>query len=250
MTLTITPLPGLPMVAPGDDLAELLCAALDRAGILPAEGDVIVVAQKIVSKAEGQFRRLADIAPTDAAVRIAEQTRKDPRLVQAILDESVAVVRSRPGVLIVRHRLGFVLAQAGIDQSNIDHGEETVLLLPKDPDGSAAALRSALAERLGTAPAIVIADSFGRPFRNGVTGTAIGSAGVVAHVDRRGETDLFGRVLQVSTIAHADEIAAAASLVMGQAAEGIPAAHLRGQIIAGPGKAADLIRDPETDLFA
>ncbi len=250
-SMTLTTLDNFPLVQAGDDLAEMIAACLNRQGLGLVDGDVLVLAQKIVSKSEGRFRSLCDFTPGKEAITLASQTDKDPRLVQAILDESVEVVRKRKGVLIVRHRLGFVMAQAGIDQSNIEDGQnEQILLLPENPDASAQNLREALMQRLGIAPGIVIADSFGRPFRNGTTGIAIGAAGIDSFMDRRGDVDLFGRTLMVSTIAHADELASAASILMGQAAEGQPVVLIRGLAPADQtSDAATLIRPTEEDLF-
>jgi coenzyme F420-0:L-glutamate ligase / coenzyme F420-1:gamma-L-glutamate ligase len=237
--------PGLPLVKAGDDLASLLSAAL-AGDCAPRAGDVLVLAQKIVSKAEGRMVDLASVTPSPRAVALAAEVQKDPRLVELILSESVRVVRSRPNVLIVEHRLGFVMANAGIDQSNVapQDGVERALLLPRDPDGSAAALSA----RLGL-PVLII-DSFGRAWRKGTTGIAIGAAGLPSIIDMRGQADMFGRVLQVTMPAFADELAAAASLVMGQAAEGQPAVLVRGLTWTAPVlPAADLIRASSEDLF-
>jgi coenzyme F420-0:L-glutamate ligase/coenzyme F420-1:gamma-L-glutamate ligase len=252
-TTSLIPLFDLPLVRPGDDLAALLGAAIERRiGKLLSAGDVLVVAQKIVSKAEGRYVDLARVEPGAEAQHLARETDKDARLVQVILDESRRVVRHRPGVLIVEHRLGFVLANAGIDRSNIDPamGAEPVLLLPRDPNASAAALREKIGAQLGNAPAVIVSDSFGRAWRRGTTGTALGAAGLPALVDMRGHTDLYGRELRVTEIGFADEIAAAASLLMGQADEAIPAVLLRGLMWSAPAASAGvLIRAEEEDLF-
>ena len=250
--LTLYPLSGLPLVKPGDDLAGLIAAVLTRDSILPAERDVLVVAQKIVSKAEGRFVDLASVRPSAQAQALAQEVQKDPRLVEVILSESRRVVRRRPGVLIVEHRLGFVMANAGVDRSNVGPAEEgeRVLLLPRDPDASAAALRTRLAAALGVDMAVVINDSFGRPWRRGTVGVALGAAGLPALLDLRGKPDLHGRPLEVTVTGFADEIAAAASLVMGQAGEAIPAVLLRGlawDLTAAP--AAEIVRAPDEDLF-
>ena len=231
------------MVQVGDDLAALLSAAMARAGLAPEPGDVLAIAQKIVSKAEGRSIALASVAPSQAARDLAAQTGKDARLVELILSESERVVRARPNLIIVKHRLGFVMANAGIDQSNV--GEDgQALLLPRDPDASAAAL----AARLGLP--VVITDSFGRAWRRGTVGVAIGAAGLPALQDLRGRPDLFGRTLMVSITGFADEIAAAAGLVMGQGAEGIPAVLLRGLAWSGAvNPAAELLRPAQEDLF-
>jgi coenzyme F420-0:L-glutamate ligase / coenzyme F420-1:gamma-L-glutamate ligase len=242
-TLSLTALPDLPMVRAGDDLAALLQAGLDRAGLRPAPGDVLAVAQKVVSKAEGRSVPLASVTPSAAALRLAAETGKDPRLVELILSESVRVVRARPNLIIVEHRLGCVMANAGIDQSNLGQ-EGHALLLPVDPDASAARLAS----RLGLA--VVVTDSFGRAWRRGTVGVAIGAAGLPALLDLRGQPDLSGRPLQVSMTGFADEIAAAAGLVMGQGAEGRPAVLLRGLAWdAPPAPASVLLRPPAEDLF-
>lgn len=240
-------LPGIPMVKPGDDLATLIREGLARAGLELRAGDVIVVAQKIVSKAEGRTVDLASVTPSARAIELATEVQKDPRLVELILSESVRVVRSRPNVLIVEHRLGFVMANAGIDQSNVapQDGVERALLLPLDPDGSAEALRAKL-----SASAVVIIDSFGRAWRRGTVGIAIGAAGLPALLDLRGNPDLFGRILQVSISGFADEIAAAASLVMGQGDEAQPVVLVRGLSWSAPANpAAELVRPAAEDMF-
>ncbi|QOJ30937.1 MAG: coenzyme F420-0:L-glutamate ligase [Gammaproteobacteria bacterium] len=248
--LSLTPLPGLPAIRPGDDLASLIAAALDHAGLVLADGDVLAVTQKIVSKAEGRLRRLADVQPSAGAQALAVETRKDPRLVELILQESREVLRTRPDLLIAEHRLGIVLANAGIDRSNLGGDEESVLLLPEDPDASAARLRQALQRSSGAALGIVITDSVGRAWRRGTVGIAIGTAGVAPFTDLRGRRDLAGRPLQVSEIAPADSLAAAAVLVMGEAAEGTPVVLIRG---AGGGgedlPARAVLRPRAEDLF-
>lgn len=249
-TLTLTGLPGLPLVSPGDDLTKLIQDGLDRAGISLADGDVVVVAQKVVSKAEGRYAVLADVVPSDRAIELAQATEKDPRLVELILQESEEVVRTRPGVLIVAHRLGFVMANAGIDRSNIDGNGERVLLLPENPDASAARLRDALARASGARIAVIVSDSIGRAWRNGTVGHALGAAGLPTLLDARGRTDLFGRALAVTEIGFADEIAAAASLIQGQADESAPVVLVRGLAWQGEDTdAAALIRAREHDLF-
>lgn len=250
--IELTGIPGVPLVQPGDDLGRLLVTAIQHAEITLRPQDVLVIAQKIVSKAEGRGVALADVTPGTAALEWAAKTDKDPRLVELILSESKRVVRHRPNVMIVEHNLGFIMANAGIDQSNVadpDAGERA-LLLPLDPDASAAALRHRLKCHLDVDLAVVISDSFGRPFRSGTAGVAIGAAGLPALLDLRGEPDLFGRELAVSISAFADEIAAAASLVMGQGAEGLPAVIVSGLKWHAPASnAAALIRDPAEDLF-
>jgi coenzyme F420-0:L-glutamate ligase / coenzyme F420-1:gamma-L-glutamate ligase len=252
-TASLIALSDVPLVKPGDDLAPLLGGAIERRiGKWLTAGDVLVVAQKIVSKAEGRYVDLARIEPGGEAQRLARETEKDPRLVQVILDESRRVVRHRPGVLIVEHRLGFVMANAGVDRSNVDPtiGAEPVLLLPRDPNASAARLREQLGAHFGNAPAVIVSDSFGRAWRRGTTGTAIGAAGLPALVDMRGHPDLYGRALRVTEIGFADEIASAASLLMGQADEALPAVLVRGLMWSAPAAAASaLIRAAEDDLF-
>jgi coenzyme F420-0:L-glutamate ligase / coenzyme F420-1:gamma-L-glutamate ligase len=244
--------PGIPLVKPADDLATLIAAGFARGALQPRAGDVLVLAQKIVSKAEGRSVDLATVKPSVRAIALGAEIQKDPRLVELILSESVRVVRSRPNVLIVEHRLGFVMANAGIDQSNVGptDGVERALLLPVDPDGSAAKLRARLAELCGVAIAVVIIDSFGRAWRRGTCGVAIGAAGLPALLDLRGNPDLFGRALQVSISGFADEIAAAASLVMGQGNEAQPAVLMRGLAWSAPANpASELIRPAAEDMF-
>jgi coenzyme F420-0:L-glutamate ligase/coenzyme F420-1:gamma-L-glutamate ligase len=248
--LELFAIPGLPMVQAGDDLPALILAGLERAGHSLRNRDVLVIAQKIVSKAEGRTVDLADVVPSAEALALAAEIGKDPRIVDVVLSESVKVVRSRPNLMIMQHRLGFVMANAGVDQSNVAEadGRHRALLLPLDPDGSAAAIRSALAGRADVA--VVISDSFGRPWRRGTTGVAIGSAGLPSVIDLRGQPDLFGRTLEVSIIGFADEIAAAASLLQGQAAEAQPVVVIRGLTWQAPNvPVADVIRPPEEDLF-
>ncbi len=254
-SLTLTALTGLPEIMPGMDLARLLLESALRVHAGFEAGDVLLVGQKIISKSEGRFVDLAGVRPGARAVELAAKCLKDPRLVELVLRESTEVVRCAPNVLIVRHRLGFVVANAGIDQSNVP-GEDIALLLPVDPDDSAMRLRAGLAaaggpQARGPAPAIIITDSFGRPFRQGVLGTAIGSAGLVALKDLRGQPDRDGRLLQVTQVAIADALAAAACLVMGEAAEGTPAVLARGLPghLCGSQRASALVRPVSEDLF-
>lgn len=245
-------LPGIPLVQPGDDLGDLILAALDRAALTLRRDDVIVVAQKIVSKAEDRYATLGDVTPSADAVELGAEVDKDPRLVELILGESTRVVRQRPGLLIVEHRLGFILANAGIDASNVEPaaGDERVLLLPQDPDGSCKQLRRAIASATGTAPAVIINDSIGRAWRHGTVGTAIGVSGLRSLLDLRGEKDLFGRELRVSTVGLADELAASASVVQGEGAEGTPVALIRGFAPeAEDGSVGELLRGENEDLF-
>ena len=253
MTLTLHPIPNLPHVEPGDNLAVLLLRAMAAAGLALQDGDVLVVAQKIVSKAEGRFANLADVQPGPRALELARETGKDARLVELILRESEEVSRVAPNLLIVRHRLGFTSANAGIDRSNVPQPEgsqDIVLLLPQDPDASAARLRQEIIATIHVDVGVLIADSHGRPFRMGVVGVAIGVAGLPALWDRRGEQDLYGFELQHTDVAVADEIAAAAGLVMGQAAEGLPAVLVRGLRLPPTfGTAHDLVRPKDKDLY-
>jgi len=243
---------GLPMVRAGDDLPALIAAGLDGAGHRLQDRDVVVLAQKIVSKAEGRTVDLATVTPSEQAVALAREVGKDPRIVEVVLSESVKVVRSRPNLMIMHHRLGFVMANAGVDQSNVAaaDGHQRALLLPLDPDLSAEVIRVRLANHYGVDIAVVISDSFGRPWRRGTVGVAIGAAGLPALIDLRGQPDLFGRTLEVSIIGFADEIAAAASLLQGQAAEAQPVVVLRGLTWQAPHlPVAETIRPPQEDLF-
>jgi coenzyme F420-0:L-glutamate ligase / coenzyme F420-1:gamma-L-glutamate ligase len=251
-SLEVVPLRGLPLVAAGDDLVDLIASALELNDVTVRAQDVLVVAQKIVSKAEGRIVDLATVEPSARARALAAEVDKDPRLVEVILSESVRVVRARRGVLIVEHRVGFITANAGVDQSNVApaDGSERVLLLPENPDRSAETLRKGLAALTGIDVAVVINDSFGRPWRQGTASVAIGVAGLPALVDLRGQPDLFGRRLEVSVVGFADEVAAAASLLMGQADEGLPAVLIRGlRWCAAESTAASIIRSPNEDLF-
>ncbi len=250
--LTLTPLPGLPLVQTGDDLAGLIRAGLDRAGLTLQDGDILVIAQKIVSKAEGRLVRLADVTASEQALELAEITLKDARFVEVVLRESREVLRARPNTLIVEHRLGFVCANAGVDRSNVEAppGEEVLLCLPADPDGTCATLRAALGAAYGAAIGVIINDSHGRAWRMGTLGVAIGAAGVPALLDLRGKPDLFDHALQITQVGLADELAAAASIVMGQADEGRPVVHLRGVPYAlREGTAQELYRPKSLDLF-
>lgn len=242
---------GVPLVTAGADLAGLIVDAITVSGRRLCHGDVVIVAQKIVSKSEGRLVLLDDVLPSPEARAVAARVGKDPRIVELILAESTAIVRERPGLLIVRHKLGLVLANAGIDQSNIDHsGGEAALLLPEDPDASCRRLRQAIARNTGAQVAVMIIDSLGRAWRMGTVGTAIGISGLPALLDLRGKPDIHGRALQTSELGIADEIAAAASLVMGQGAEARPAVILRGlDLLSETASAADLVRPGHMDLF-
>jgi len=250
--LTITALDGIPRVRAGDDLAQLLIAALERNDARPRARDILVVTQKIVSKAEGRTLDLDALEPSSRARELALITRKDPRLVEAILSQSAEVLRAVPNALIVATAQGLVLANAGIDQSNLDEGDRgrRVLLLPADPDASARGIKQKLDAQFATDIGVVISDSAGRAWRLGTVGLAIGAAGVPALLDRRGETDLAGRPLEVTEVGFADAVAAAAVLVMGEAAEARPAALVRGLAWSAPARpAADLVRPKARDLF-
>jgi coenzyme F420-0:L-glutamate ligase/coenzyme F420-1:gamma-L-glutamate ligase len=252
MVITLTSVPGIPLVRPGDDLAALLIAACEQNSLAPADGDILVVAQKIVSKAEGRYVDLAKVHPSARAAALAAEVGKDPRLVEVILAESRRVVRTKPGVLIVEHRLGFIMANAGVDRSNIDpdFATEPVLLLPSDPDASAAGLHKRLTAQFRKRLGVIITDSWGRAWRHGTVGVALGVAGLPALIDMRGRPDLFGRELHVTQTGFADEIASAASLLMGQADEARPMVLLRGLAWAdAPAPGATLVRPPEEDLF-
>jgi coenzyme F420-0:L-glutamate ligase/coenzyme F420-1:gamma-L-glutamate ligase len=250
--LTLTAVAGIPPVKPGDDIADLILRQLDQTGIGLVAGDVLVIAQKIISKAEGQLVQLAAVTPGERARQIAQATDKDPRLVELILRESDEISRMSPGVLIVRHRLGFTSANAGIDRSNVgqDGPDETVLLLPHDPDASAVQIRQTIEDRCDVSIGVVISDSHGRPFRLGTVGMAIGVSGIPALWDRRGEADLHGYTLQHTDVGIGDEIAAAAGLLMGQGAEGLPVVLVRGLTLPEEnGRATDLVRPKEKDLY-
>jgi coenzyme F420-0:L-glutamate ligase/coenzyme F420-1:gamma-L-glutamate ligase len=243
--------PGLPMVRAGDDLAALILDAIASAGHALEAGDVVCIAQKVVSKAEGRLVPLAGITPGEEAIRLGRETDKDPRIVQLILDESTEIVRKRVGVMITRHKLGFVGAHAGIDQSNIEHGDdENALLLPEDPDASAAGLRDKLTHTSKVTIGVIITDSHNRPWRLGTVGTAIGCAGVQVLDDRRGGTDIYGRVLKVTLINRADAIAGAATLLMGETTERTPVVIVRGLPIDTSTDTAAMINRPlAEDLF-
>jgi len=250
-SLSIHALSGIPLVQAGDDIASLLVDALGRAGLSLADGDVLVVAQKIVSKAEGRLVRLADVQPSSEAQALAAEVDKDPRLVELILRESRAIIRKAPGILIVRHRLGIIGANAGVDQSNIDHqAGECALLLPEDPDRSAARIRASLQQQTNRKIGVIVSDSANRPWRLGSIGQAIGSSGIKVLDDRRNGEDLFGRKLQVTVINRADSIATAAMLVMGETTERVPAALVSGfQTEESQQSARDSLRPAAEDLF-
>ena len=236
------------MVGPGDDLAGIIAQAAITNGASLQDNDVLVIAQKVVSKAEGRQFALDDIEPTVEAIELASATAKDPRLVELILRESNSIVRQVDGLIITEHRLGFVMANAGVDQSNVSDG--CALLLPENPDESAAELRHGLKRQSGASVGVIIADSIGRAWRNGIVGHAIGVSGVEALKDLRQTKDMYGRELQVTEVALADEMAAAATLIMGQGSEGIPVVVIRGfGRFESNSSAADLVRDKKRDLF-
>jgi len=250
--IAIHPVTGIGEVTPGSDLPQLLANALKANGLELRDNDVLVVTQKIISKSEDRFVDLDSFEPSDEALRLAAITGKEPEFVAAVLAESTEVVRTAPNVLITRHRLGLVMANAGIDRSNLGPGRlNQLLLLPEDPDVSAERLRSGIAALTGKAPGVLISDSFGRPWRLGVVGVAIGAAGLPAFVNRRGELDRDGRRLEVTEVALGDILATAAQLATGEGAEGVPAALIQGISFEYPiNSASALIRPPNEDLFA
>ena len=249
-------LPGIGMIEHGDDLTAIIVQALEQSQLSLEHGDVICVAQKIVSKAEGCLVALSDVAPSDEAEKLAVATHKDPRMVQLILDESSEVMRHKPNVLVVRHNLGFVGAHAGIDQSNVDHTDgEMALLLPKDPDASAQKLRQGLEQHFAMRLGVVITDSHNRAWRMGTIGSAIGCAGIKVLDDSRGGEDIYGRTLQATLISRADALAGTATLMMGETTEKMPVVILRGlppeqTLSDDPAQTAQLINRPlEEDMF-
>lgn len=253
--IEISVLPNIPRIQEKDPLVDILCEAAAKAKI--HDGDVLAVTSKLFSRAEGRFVQLSNVNVSDDARTLATKVHKDPALVELILQESTAVSRAVPGVLIVRHRLGMVCANAGIDRSNAmphDADETTrgdwALLLPTDPDGDAHSLRDAIYARCGVRVGVVITDSHGRPFRHGSIGIAIGVAGIPSLDPHKGRVDLDGRALEFTETAIADQIAAASDLLAGQADEGTPVVLFRGLKLCGEGQAQDLIRDPERDLYA
>lgn len=250
VSLQIVALPGIPLIQTGDDLLLIILEAVERAGLALQEGDALVVTSKIVSKSEGCIVNLNDIVPRAEARHLAEETRKDPRIVELVLRESRSISRKAPGVLVTTHRLGFTSANAGIDQSNVDGGEDHVLLLPRDPDASALTLHRRIFQMTGVRVGVIISDSHGRPFRIGNVGVAIGVAGMPAILDLRGSPDLFGRELKISIQGYADLVASAANLLTGEGAEGRPVVLVRGlNYPLAAGQAAELQRPPEHDLY-
>ena len=254
MSLALTPLQNIPLIRQNDSLADILLKSLQETKIELCNDDIIVIAQKIVSKAEGRMKNIAEIVPSSRALELAEKTQKDARVVELMLQESNEVLRTRVGAIVVEHRLGFVCANAGIDHSNVaglgNEKEEYVLLLPENPDESARRIRDVIRQKTRINIGVMIIDSHGRAWRNGTVGICIGLSGIPAVMDERGWKDLFGYTLQVTVVGVADELAAAASLMMGQAAEGIPAVHVRGfPYPLSEGALKELLRPKEQDMF-
>ena len=254
MSLVLTALKQVPLIRQGDDLADIILSALAATGLSLEDDDILILGQKIVSKAEGRMVNLADVSPGEPAKKLAAEVDKDARLVELVLRESREVVRTRPGTIIVEHNLGFICANAGIDHSNVAGAgnlrEEYVLLLPLNPDASANALRGRLEATTGKHLGVMIIDSHGRAWRIGTVGACIGLSGIPAVMDERGWKDLFGYALRITIVGIADELAAAASLLMGQAAEGTPVVHVRGfPYPLREGSLQELIRPRELDLF-
>jgi len=254
MPLTLYPLQPFPMVHPGDDLPGMMAEVLEKNDLSLQDGDILVVAQKVVSKAENRLVNLTTVTPSERALHYADLTKKDPRLIELILSESQEVLRTRKGLIIVAHRLGFVCANAGIDHSNVSgpwgKPKDWVLLLPENPDGSASRIRQVLEEKYQKKMGVLIIDSHGRAWRSGIVGVTIGLSGLPGVVDLRGEPDLFNYKLRVTQVAAADELAAAASLMMGQANEGVPLVLARGfPYPLREGRLSELIRSKKRDLF-
>jgi coenzyme F420-0:L-glutamate ligase/coenzyme F420-1:gamma-L-glutamate ligase len=253
-SLTLVALQNFPLVQADDDIGEIILDLLHKQELKLEQSDILVIAQKIISKAERRLVFLDEVVPSAKAKELATTCNKDPRVIELILNESRDIIRVRDGLIIAEHKLGMIMANAGIDQSNIGDYQDrpAVLLLPVNPDRSAQNIRNKIQETCGNSPGIIINDSIGRAWRNGITGHAIGSAGLSSLIDQRGRVDLFGRVLDHTEVAHADECAAAASLLMGQADEGKPVVLIQGLNINTDtihGETADLIRDKSTDLF-
>jgi coenzyme F420-0:L-glutamate ligase/coenzyme F420-1:gamma-L-glutamate ligase len=241
----------LPFIKPGQDLSKEIIKAISSESIEVDDGDVIAIAQKIVSKSENRYLDISLLSPSDEAVTLSKQIDKDPKFIQAILNESKKVVRYRMGVLIVEHKLGFIHANAGIDRSNIDQEQDIVLLLPEDPDASAKAISKSLSKFFTKNISVIITDTMGRPFRNGIVGFTIGSHNIECLLDERGKKDLYGNKLRVTQIGIADELAAASSLLMGQAAQKKPVILIKGYQFKqnNLSDSQSLIRGEEEDLF-
>lgn len=250
MSLILSSLENIPLIRQGDNLADIVLNATNFALL---DNDIFVLAQKIVSKSEGRMVNLADVKPSERAVELSQKTEKDARLVELMLQESNEVVRFRKNVIVVEHKLGFICANAGIDHSNVlgdGDNKDVVLLLPENPDKSAKQIRDAIKQKTNKNIGVMIIDSHGRAWRNGTVGICIGLSGIPAIIDERGWKDLFGYTLQATIIGVADELAAAASLVMGQAAEGTPVVHVRGfPYPLGEGSLQELIRPKDMDMF-
>jgi coenzyme F420-0:L-glutamate ligase/coenzyme F420-1:gamma-L-glutamate ligase len=255
MPLILTPLANIPLISPGDDLARIIIESAGKMDLTIQDGAIFVIAQKVISKSENRLVNLNDVKPGSQAIKIALECEKDPRLVELILTESNCILRKKPGTIIVEHRLGFVCANAGIDHSNVkgSYGrpEDWVLLLPRDPDDSAEKIRSTLQLKYQVTLGVLIIDSHGRAWRNGIMGASIGMSGVPGVVDLRGTPDLFDYSLRITQVGAADELAAAASLVMGQADEGTPIVHVHGfpYALRDDSSIKELIRDIDKDLF-
>jgi len=253
LTLILTPLTGLPIINPGDDLADLIADVIKHAEMNLADGDILVIAQKIISKSEDRFVNLNDISPSERALELARHVDKDARLIELVIEESKSILRYRSGTIIVEHRLGFVCANAGIDHSNVrkdNDSDQWVLLLPENPDRSADGIRRSLEKWSNKRIGVMVIDSHGRAWRLGTVGVAIGLSGIPGIEDLRGDADMFGRTLRVTQVGVADELAAAASLMMGQAAEGTPVVHVRGfPYPLRKGSLQELLRPEEEDLF-
>lgn len=249
--LQLIPIPGIPLIQPGDNLARLIFEATQEAELTLTGNDIVVIAQKVVSKAEGRFVRLAEVTPSARAQELAEITGKPAELVEVILWDTIEIIRARPGLLIVEHKLGFISANAGLDHSNVSAEPDSLLRLPDDPDASARTIRQHLAELSGAGPPVLIIDSHGRPWRQGTVGVVIGLSGMAPVQDLRGIPDLFSKPLRYTDVGFTDQIAAAASLLMGQAAEGCPVVVVRGLpfTLDEQAKAADVLRPKETDVF-
>jgi coenzyme F420-0:L-glutamate ligase/coenzyme F420-1:gamma-L-glutamate ligase len=249
--LQLIPVHDMPLIKPGDDLAKLIFEAIQKAEFRLISADIVVIAQKIVSKAENCFVRLAEVTPSARAWELAKITDKPAELVEVILWDTAEVIRAKPGLLIVEHELGFISANAGVDHSNVSPNPNTLLRLPADPDASARTIRQQLTDLTGAGPPVLIIDSHGRPWRQGTTGVVIGLSGLAPVQDLRGTPDLFGEPLQYTDVAFTDQVAAAASLLMGQAAEGCPVVIVRGLsfTVDEQAKAADVLRSREMDAF-